>query len=252
MRRRPHWAAARPAARAGAPAPRTSSSRTTPRSTLRAGVVSRALGLRAVVAFAVNRRHLRAHRPQVGRELPAMMDGMNLRRVQIEDRRKLEEPAEVGDPQQLVGPQRRNEIDVLRKRFRIPARDVRRGLQFRGHRRAREIERAVDDRLQEPVLGGDDVPGQLEGALDDRLRPVVALVDRNGFDDLPRDRMLPLERTDRDAAVEERLFWLQCGHDPNCTHTRMTWTIAPQDGGVRLDKYLAAPDRAGSPAPRGA
>jgi 23S rRNA pseudouridine1911/1915/1917 synthase len=41
---------------------------------------------------------------------------------------------------------------------------------------------------------------------------------------------------------------LQCSHDSNCTHTGMTWTIASPDVGVRLDKYLAAPGRAGSRA----
>ena len=57
---------------------------------------------RRVVAFAIDRRHLRAHRTEIHRQLPAMMDGVMHQEIQVHDRRKLEHTAEVDDLEQLL------------------------------------------------------------------------------------------------------------------------------------------------------
>ena len=58
----------------------------------------------------------------------------------------------------------------------------------------REVEGAGDHAVAEPVLGADDVPGEIEGGLADVIRAVVALVERDRLDDPLRDRLLGLER----------------------------------------------------------
>src|SRR4029078_10699119 len=59
-------------------------------------------GLPGIEALAVDRRHLGAHRAQVHRELPAVMDGVALADLEIQDGRELEDAAGVDHSHQLL------------------------------------------------------------------------------------------------------------------------------------------------------
>src|SRR5204862_3907398 len=72
-----------------------------PAASLRLALPGQAV-LRRVVALAVDGGHLRPHRPQVHRELPAMVDAVVHRDLQEAGRGKLEHPAEVQQLGQLI------------------------------------------------------------------------------------------------------------------------------------------------------
>ena len=59
------------------------------------------------------------------------------------------------------------------------------------------------------MLGADDVPREVDRALHHRIGPVIALVDRNRFDDAPRDRMLVRERLRHEFADEQAVLGLK-------------------------------------------
>src|SRR6266542_907665 len=58
----------------------------------------------------------------------------------------------------------------------------------------RQIERARQGGLEKAVLGGDDVPGKIDGAARDRVRTIVDLVRGNRGDDLLGHRVLGVRR----------------------------------------------------------
>ena len=98
------------------------------------------------------------------------------------------------------------------------------------------------------MLGAGDVPGELDRGLGGRIRPVVALVERDRFDDALRHRLFGLQVAERVVAKEQRLFWCEraCAELSHVSCCVPEWTVGGTDVGLRLDKYLAAPDRAGS------
>src|SRR6266478_7136640 len=114
--------------------------RRTKRSLLANGLFSE----RAVVAFAVNGRHLRAHTAEVRSELAAVMNGV----VQAEDGKldggPLEHPAKIHDLHQLLATHLSKSFEVFRVTLLVPGSNFSRGLDvFRNHRRV-GVEHAVD------------------------------------------------------------------------------------------------------------
>src|SRR6478609_4610792 len=97
------------------------------------------------------------------------------------------------------------------------------------------------------MLGGGDMARELDRGFRRRIGPVVSLIERNGFDHSLGDRLFGAKGANRVVPEKERLFRLE--RHPGIVHVSCgvpEWTVAPADAGVRLDKYLAAPERAGS------
>src|SRR5205085_8278619 len=71
-----------------------------------------------------------------------------------------------------------------------------------------EVETACDDAFQKALFGGHDMPRQLQCCLGDRIGTVIALIERNCFNDFPRDRLLSLERWNKNC-IEEEIGYLR-------------------------------------------
>ena len=98
--------------------------------------------------------------------------------LDVDDCRELQDSAKVDARAQLVAAEALQLFEVGRPSLLVPVIDCVGGGDRRRSRRRREVECARDDAAQEAVFRRHDVPGEIDGALTDRIGPVVGFVCR--------------------------------------------------------------------------
>src|SRR5579859_4162495 len=139
--------------------------------------------LRIVEAFAVNRRDLGAHRPQVRRQLSAMVNRMAHAHLQKCHRRKLKQAAEIGDFNKVIAFKLRKLFEIAFVVLRIPGGHLRWSLEV-VRQSSSGGKFGLDSGFQEADLGTCNVANQFHGGLGDRIRAVIGLVGRHRFQNL--------------------------------------------------------------------
>ena len=113
---------------------------------------------------------------RVHRQLATVVNGMIQRKQKVADRRELEHSAKIDRPAQAFAVHLLQPLDVARESIRVPTVHIVGGAyRFRPGQR-RQVKCAVDHGFDEPVLCGDDVPGEVDCVSDDLVGFVVDLV----------------------------------------------------------------------------
>src|SRR6202007_1638352 len=99
-------------------------------------------GLGGVVAFAVDGRNFGAHAPQVGRKLPAVMNGMDHAEHYEGNGRALEHAAKIHHLHELVTGELRQGLEIHCEPLLIPSRDFLRSLYAIGQSGGVDVEDA--------------------------------------------------------------------------------------------------------------
>jgi len=160
-----------------------------------------------VVAFSIDRRDFAAHGAQIGGELPAMVDGVTKAEVKESDGGKLEGPAEINNFGGLFASESREPFKIFGEGFFVPFGDAVDGESGGGAGDGVEVEGAGDDAAIETMLGGGDVPSELDGGLRLRVGAIVGVGGGDGGDDGAGGAVLVLHRGKLVLQKERGLIW---------------------------------------------
>jgi len=134
-------------------------------------------------------------------------------KIEVDHSRQLEQTAEIDNLEQLLVRHFRQLFEMGVEVFCVPARQVLRILDGLGTRSGAEIELACRNSFHKAHLGGHNMPGQFQSASRVCVRPVVAFVWWNRFDNAFGGSMLVLEIGEKKIVEQEiRLVGLEFAH----------------------------------------